>query len=188
MMNSITLKNKLLLATMLTLSMQAEAGPLNGSSDAINLAQIETRRPVAQESSSFSSTWADIAEEVMINALSLSGINYQFGGKTPEAGFDCSGFVQYVFKQAAQITLPPTARAISQVGMTVSRQDLRPGDLVFFNTVQSAFSHVGIYLGDNKFIHAPRTGAKIRVENLNNSYWNSHYDGAKRLNTEVAAN
>ena len=120
-------------------------------------------------------------QQVIVNALSLTGIKYQYGGNSPETGFDCSGFVRYVFRNAANLTLPPTARAISQIGKSVKKDELQPGDLVFFNTLKSAFSHVGIYIGDNKFIHAPRTGANVRVENMQQSYWQSRFNGAQRL-------
>ena len=134
------------------------------------------------------SGWQAKMQEVIINALSLTGIKYKYGGSSPETGFDCSGFVRYVFRNAANLTLPPTARAISQIGKTVKKDELQPGDLVFFNTLKSAFSHVGIYIGDNKFIHAPRTGANVRVESLQQSYWASRFNGAQRLDKEVEAN
>lgn len=132
--------------------------------------------------------WKAKTQEVIINALSLTGIKYKYGGNSPETGFDCSGFVRYVFSQAANLTLPPTARAISQLGKTVNKDELQPGDLVFFNTLKSAFSHVGIYIGDNKFIHAPRTGASVRVENMQQSYWLSRFNGAQRLEKEAETN
>jgi cell wall-associated NlpC family hydrolase len=130
-------------------------------------------------------SWQQKAQEVLMNAFSLTGIKYKYGGKSPETGFDCSGFVGYVFRNAANLTLPATARAISQIGKTVGRDELQPGDLVFFNTLKSAFSHVGIYVGDNKFIHAPRTGAAVRVESMQTSYWASRFNGAQRLDKEV---
>lgn len=130
-------------------------------------------------------SWAEKVEEVLMHALTLSGLEYKYGGRSPETGFDCSGFVQYVFRQAAHIALPPTARSISEVGRAVSRDELQPGDVVFFNTIQSAISHVGIYMGNNRFIHAPRTGARIRIESINNSYWSTRYRGAKRMDVEA---
>ena len=130
-----------------------------------------------------SATWAGKAQEVLINALSLTGIKYRYGGHSPETGFDCSGFVRYVFMQATNLSLPPTARAISQLGRAVSKDKLQPGDLVFFNTLKSTFSHVGIYIGDNRFIHSPRAGGVVRVENLNTDYWAKNYNGAKRVET-----
>ncbi|WP_047541156.1 C40 family peptidase [Methylotenera versatilis] len=129
--------------------------------------------------------WQSRAQEVLVNALSLTGIQYKYGGKSPETGFDCSGFVRYVFSQATNLSLPPTARAISQIGKTVKKDELQPGDLVFFNTLKSAFSHVGIYMGDNKFIHAPSTGKTVRVESMKSSYWAKRFNGAQRLDTEV---
>lgn len=129
--------------------------------------------------------WQAKTQEVIINALSLTGIKYKYGGNSPETGFDCSGFVRYVFRNAANLTLPHTARAISQLGKTVKKDELKPGDLVFFNTLKTAFSHVGIYIGDNKFIHAPRTGAAVRVENMQQSYWQSRFNVAKRLYKEA---
>jgi len=132
--------------------------------------------------------WQAKAQEVLINALSLTGIKYKYGGSSPDTGFDCSGFVRYVFSQAANLTLPPTARAISQIGKTVKKDELQPGDLVFFNTLKHAFSHVGIYVGDNKFVHAPRTGGAVRVESMQTSYWASRYNGAQRLENEVNSN
>jgi cell wall-associated NlpC family hydrolase len=129
--------------------------------------------------------WQAKAQEVIMNALSLTGVKYKFGGNSPETGFDCSGFVRYVFHNAANLTLPPTARAISQLGNSVKKDELQPGDLVFFNTLKSAFSHVGIYIGDNKFIHAPSAGKAVRVENMQQSYWSSRFNGAQRLDKDL---
>jgi cell wall-associated NlpC family hydrolase len=140
---------------------------------------------VSPDSQVQSNSWREKAQEVLINALSLTGIKYKYGGSSPDTGFDCSGFVRYVFQNAANLTLPPTARAISQIGKTVKKDELQPGDLVFFNTLKSTFSHVGIYLGDNKFIHAPRTGAAVRVENMQDSYWAKRFNGGQRLDREV---
>ncbi len=132
-----------------------------------------------------SASWQAKTQEVLMKAFSLTGIKYTWGGKTPETGFDCSGFVSYVFRNAVNLTLPPTARAISQIGKTVKKDELQPGDLVFFNTLKSAFSHVGIYVGDNKFIHAPRKGAAVRIESMEASYWARRFNGGQRLDREV---
>lgn len=125
--------------------------------------------------------WPVRASEVLINALSLTGIRYKYGGNSPETGFDCSGFVRYVFKQATSLTLPHSALAISQIGKTVPKNELQPGDLVFFNTLKATFSHVGIYLGNNRFIHSPSKGGQVRVENMQDSYWTQHFNGAQRI-------
>lgn len=125
--------------------------------------------------------WSIRAREVLVNALSLTGIKYAYGGNTPETGFDCSGFVRYVFNQAASLTLPHGALAISQLGKTVQKNELQPGDLVFFNTVKNVISHVGIYMGNNRFIHSPSAGGQVRVENMTEKYWAKRFSGAQRL-------
>jgi cell wall-associated NlpC family hydrolase len=158
---------------------------LSENAEGIALYSVEA---TAQTTNLEPGTWQSKTQEVMFNALSLTGIKYKYGGSSPATGFDCSGFVRYVFSQAANLTLPPTARAISQIGKTVKKDELQPGDLVFFNTLKHAFSHVGIYVGDNKFVHAPRTGGAVRVENMQTSYWASRYNGAQRLENEVNSN
>lgn len=120
-------------------------------------------------------------QDILLNALSLKGVRYQYGGTSPDSGFDCSGFVRYVFREAANISLPHNARAISQLGDIISRQQLQPGDLVFYNTMKSAFSHVGIYLGNNRFIHAPSSGGGIRIVDMDEAYWAKRFDGARRI-------
>lgn len=125
------------------------------------------------------------AQEVLMSALALTGTPYKFGGKSPETGFDCSGFVRYVFMQAANFTLPHGARAISQIGQSIPIDQLQPGDLVFFNTLKSTFSHVGIYIGDNRFVHAPSAGGGVGVVNMKEEYWAKRFNGARRLNDKL---
>lgn len=125
--------------------------------------------------------WTAKAQEVIVNALSMMGVPYRYGGTSPESGFDCSGFVNYVYKHAVSLSLPRTASALSQVGHVIEKTELRPGDLVFFNTLRRSFSHVGIYIGDNKFIHAPSSGKSVTVMNMDNQYWADRYEGARRL-------
>lgn len=127
--------------------------------------------------------WPERAREVLVNALSLTGIRYKYGGNSPETGFDCSGFVRYVYQQTANLSLPHSARAISQLGHSVHKNELKPGDLVFFNTLKSAFSHVGIYLGNNRFIHAPSSGGGVRVEDMQTGYWAKRFNGAQRIDS-----
>jgi cell wall-associated NlpC family hydrolase len=155
----------------------ATAEPLTGAEDMPADSQAIPASEVTKEA------WSDRAREVLVNALSLSGIRYKYGGDTPEVGFDCSGFVRYVFKQATSLTLPRTALAMSQLGTAVPKKELQPGDLVFFNTLKSTFSHVGIYLGNNRFIHSPRNGGVVQIESLDTEYWSKHYNGAQRLDT-----
>jgi len=119
--------------------------------------------------------------DVVMNALGMIGLRYRFGGNTPESGLDCSGFVRYVFNDTFGFLLPRRAVEMSRVGTSVETAELRPGDLVFFNTMRHTFSHVGIYIGDNKFVHAPSTGSKIRVDDMTASYWVTRYNGARRI-------
>lgn len=119
-----------------------------------------------------------------MSALSLKGTPYKYGGSSPDTGFDCSGFVQYVFKQSVNLALPRNTFAQSQIGRPIEKAALQAGDLVFFNTVKNTISHVGIYMGDNRFIHAPNTKGQVRVEPLV-GYWAQRFSGAKRLENEV---
>jgi hypothetical protein len=123
----------------------------------------------------------DGAQSLAIYALGMIGVDYKFGGSSPDAGLDCSGLVRYVFQQVTGVTLPRTAREMSKLGDKVAADELRPGDLVFFNTRRLPFSHVGIYLGDDHFIHAPRRGAEVEISKLGEAYWRKHFTGARRL-------
>ena len=126
--------------------------------------------------------------DLTINAMSLLGIKYKRGGDNPENGLDCSGFVRLVFKNTNEADLPRTAKEISNKGDRVDSKDIKPGDLVFFNTLRKSFSHVGIYLGDSKFIHAPSAGGKVRIESMNVAYWKKRFNGARRINEEETKN
>jgi cell wall-associated NlpC family hydrolase len=120
------------------------------------------------------------AEALLLTLLSL-GVDYRYGGNSPQTGFDCSGLVAHVFREAYGIELPHNARAQSEFGVRVSLSELRAGDLVFYNTQHRPFSHVGIYLGDGRFVHAPKTGAQVRVEPISSRYWMRRFDGARRI-------
>lgn len=121
------------------------------------------------------------ASDLAVEAMSLMGIKYVYGGNTPETGLDCSGLVRYVFKAALGTDLPRTSAEISKVGEKVDSRDLQPGDLVFYNTLRRGFSHVGIYLGDSKFIHSPSAGGEVRIESMNIAYWKKRFSGARRI-------
>lgn len=122
------------------------------------------------------------AQDVALFALGLIGVDYRFGGETPDDGLDCSGLVRYVFQQVTGVTLPRTAKEMARIGdKVVASEELKPGDLVFFNTRRFAFSHVGLYLGDNRFIHAPSRGSEVEIARLNDTYWQKHFNGARRL-------
>lgn len=182
-MNRQVIRYIALLATLMLCQCKSMAAP--GDDKRWQNAYRYQQEEVLESARGVAGNWSDKAEEIIISALSLTGVNYKYGGRSPETGFDCSGFVQYVFKHAAQISLPPSARTISEMGDTVKREDLQPGDLVFFNTLKSAFSHVGIYMGNNQFIHAPRAGSKVRIENMDDRYWKTRYNGAKRMEAET---
>jgi len=120
--------------------------------------------------------------EPLLVAMGLLGTPYKMGGTDPQKGVDCSGLVRYVYKQSADIDLPHSAKAISQSGAPVKKDELQPGDLVFFHTLKKHFSHVGIYAGDGKFVHASsRQGKEVMVSSIDTHYWAKHFDGARRL-------
>ncbi len=119
--------------------------------------------------------------EMVFQALASAGVPYRRGGDSPENGFDCSGLVAHVYKEAFGIQLPHNALAQSRMGRHVTLSQLEAGDLVFYNTERRPYSHVGIFLGDNRFIHAPRPGAAVRVENMSGAYWVRRFDGARRI-------
>lgn len=125
--------------------------------------------------------YATNVQELVVRALSFVGVNYRRGGESPETGFDCSGLVRHVFREGLGMILPRTSHDISRMGETVRREALQPGDLVFFNTLRRGFSHVGIYLGEHRFVHAPASGGEVRVEDMRQSYWTKRFNGARRI-------
>ena len=126
----------------------------------------------------------DKASDLVVNAMGFLGVPYRRGGTSQENGFDCSGFVRAMFEQTVGLILPRRASDQASVTEKISREDLQPGDLVFFNTMRQAFSHVGIYVGDNKFIHSHRPGGEVRVEDMRQAYWDRRFNGARRVPTE----
>jgi cell wall-associated NlpC family hydrolase len=160
-------------ALLLTLALCAPAAGKDFDGKAIAQAARDSAKAAA------TSVWEG-TQDLATFALGLIGVSYRFGGNTPEQGLDCSGLIRYVFQQVTGVTLPRTARELSGLGKKVALADLQPGDLVFFNTRRFAFSHVGIYLGDNQFIHAPRRGSEVTVSEIS-GYWQSRFNGARRL-------
>ena len=120
-------------------------------------------------------------ESLINDAMQLIGVRYRWNGDLPQSGLDASGFVRFVFRDKLGFLLPPQSSQMSKVGKPITREELQPGDLVFFNTMRLTFSHVGIYVGDNKFIHSPAKGSTVRVDDLASSYWDKRFDGARRL-------
>jgi cell wall-associated NlpC family hydrolase len=117
--------------------------------------------------------------EVVMYALGLMGVDYRFGGKNPESGLDCSGMVSYIYRNATGLTLPHNAAQIAGIGKAIEAERLAPGDLVFFNTTGQPFSHVGIYLGEGRFIHAPSRNGKIKVSDLKSAYYAQRLEAAR---------
>jgi len=137
--------------------------------------------PLAQPAS-------DGAAEFVLGAIGLIGTPYRHGGDRPDSGFDCSGLVRYVARGALGVELPRQAEAISRMGMDVGPRQLQPGDLVFFNTLGRPFSHVGLYVGDGQFVHAPARRGRVRIERLSLPYWADRYNGARRLDPLIEPN
>lgn len=124
----------------------------------------------------------DLASDLVISAMNFLGVRYRRGGNSADEGFDCSGFTRHIFESRLGLLLPRRAdeQARDAALMQVPRDALQPGDLVFFNTMKRAFSHVGIYVGEGKFIHAPRSGAQVRIEDMQDRYWSRRFNGARR--------
>ena len=121
------------------------------------------------------------SEELINQAMQVIGVRYRSDTELPQSGLDGSSFVGYVFKDKLGFLLPRKSTQMSRVGKPINREELQPGDLVFFNTMRLTFSHVGIYVGDNKFIHSPSKGANVRLDDLSSLYWDKRFDGARRL-------
>jgi cell wall-associated NlpC family hydrolase len=121
-----------------------------------------------------------LAADLVVRALALIDTPYRYGGRSP-GGFDCSGFVGHLFSESAGLVLPRRSEEMVRLGATVPRSELEVGDLVFFNTLGRRYSHVGLYVGDGRFVHAPARGGRVRIERLADRYWVARYNGARRL-------
>lgn len=122
-----------------------------------------------------------IADPLISEALDQLGVRYRYGGSSPDTGFDCSGLVTYTAERAWGVKLPRSASAMALMGTSIDKKHLQPGDLVFFNTLGRRYSHVGIYLGENRFVHSPSSGGVVRIEKMTLAYWAKRYNGARRL-------
>ena len=166
------------------LAPDAHAAPEGLDNDALErLIRERTEHDGHSNSSSSgrrSSGSQDEAGDLIMNAMSLIGLSYRFGGNSPTQGLDCSGFMQYIFKRSMGITLPRTSAEMATVGQQVDRANLKPGDMVFFGS-GGRVSHVGMYIGNDRFIHAPRTGRDIEITSMNGNYWKSRYITARRV-------
>ncbi len=136
---------------------------------------------VGDRASDLVATAGTRASDLVVNAMGFLGVPYRRGGNSAETGFDCSGFVRAMYQSTVGLVLPRRANEQAAATEKIEKKDLQPGDLVFFNTMRHAFSHVGIYVGEGKFIHSPKPGAQVRVENMDVSYWKRRFDGARRV-------
>ena len=146
--------------------------------------------PPAKTENPLVSRIRDKASDMVLTAMNFLGVPYRRGGNSAERGFDCSGFTRHVFEMSVGLVLPRRVdeQATAPGLIKVKREELKPGDLVFFNTLKRTFSHVGIYIGDGKFIHSPRTGGEVRVEDMRFVYWAKRFTGARRAEPTVAIN
>lgn len=145
------------------------------------LGKLLAEKGVIGQIQSFGQAAADRASLLASNAIGFLGVPYRPGGNTVESGFDCSGFVRAITLQSFGLLLPRQAEQQAAATAQISQAELQPGDLVFFNTLKRAFSHVGIYVGEGRFIHSPKPGSKVRVEDMGKSYWTKRFDGARRI-------
>ena len=173
----------ILVLTVLFLAFSAYAKP-QASPDDVNMFMLD--RGILDRIGDVGGKMEAKASELVVNAMTFLGVPYKRGGTDASTGFDCSGFVRAIFEQTAGLVLPRKAVEQAAAAKKIDRADLQPGDLVFFNTMRRAFSHVGIYVGEGKFIHAPKPGAEVRVESLSVAYWARRFDGARRVSVEPA--
>ena len=178
-----------IIALLLTCASAAQAAPATASPEEIErierfltdkglLVQLDdVRHSVADKAH----VVADRTADLIGNAMGFIGVPYRRGGTSASTGFDCSGFVRAVYEKTVGMVLPRKAAQQAASTQVIDKKELQPGDLVFFNTMRRAFSHVGIYVGDGKFIHSPRTGSEVRVEDMRQSYWQRRFDGARRV-------
>ncbi len=151
------------------LLLAACSAPVQRSSDSTETI-TQASRPVSEK-----------GNEVVLYALGLIDTGYRFGGKNPDAGLDCSGMVSYIYSRATGLQVQGSAADIARRGRPIPRSELRPGDLVFFNTLNRSFSHVGIYIGETRFIHAPSSNGKVRIDRLSDVYYAQRFEAARTL-------
>jgi cell wall-associated NlpC family hydrolase len=159
----------------------------NPGADAVDAPYPTIKTPAAAPG--FVQQMRDGASDMVLTAMNFLGVPYKRGGNTEETGFDCSGFTRHIFEKTIGLVLPRRAdeQAQSASLIAIARDELKPGDLVFFNTLKRTFSHVGIYVGEGKFIHSPRAGGEVRVEDMRVAYWNQRFTGARRAPQMQAA-
>ena len=180
------------LLLLLVCATTAQAAPQTANSDDMDrlladkglLTRLES---VSHQVADKAHTVAGQASELVVNAMGFLGVPYKRGGNSAETGFDCSGFVRAMYEQTVGLLLPRRADQQAAATQVIDKKELQPGDLVFFNTMRRNFSHVGIYVGDGKFIHSPRSGSEVRVEDMGVAYWKRRFNGARRVTSTEGA-
>ena len=162
----------------------ANAAPFVAGDD---LDKLLTEKGLLGQLEQVRQTVGNRASDLVVNAMGFLGVPYKRGGNTAETGFDCSGFVRAMYEQTIGLVLPRRADQQAAATQNIDKADLKPGDLVFFNTLKRTFSHVGIYVGEGRFIHSPKPGAEVRVESMKLDYWASRFDGARRVRATPTA-
>ena len=190
MLRRLLLLRRLAVCALTGIAMSAQAAPDMGGSDAVlQLLQDKGLLPAAT-ASGMVRQMRDTASEAVLAAMNFLGVPYRRGGSTDD-GFDCSGFTRAVFERSLGLVLPRRADEQAQTAglQWVGREELKPGDLVFFNTMRRTFSHVGIYIGEDRFIHSPKPGGEVRIDDMRQAYWSQRFTGARRaeLSEGVAA-
>lgn len=173
-----TITQALVIASVALLAFSAHAAPGNSDDD---MDKLLLDKGLLSQIGQVRQSVTHKASELVVNAMGFLGVPYKWGGSSAETGFDCSGFVRAIYEQSVGLMLPRQAEQQAAATQKIEKTDLKPGDLVFFNTMRRAFSHVGIYVGDGKFIHSPRAGSVVRVESMGLSYWQHRFDGARRV-------
>ncbi|MDO8457161.1 MAG: C40 family peptidase [Burkholderiaceae bacterium] len=179
-----TITQALVIASVALLAFSAHAAPGNSDDD---MDKLLLDKGLLSQIGQVRQSVTHKASELVVNAMGFLGVPYKWGGNSAETGFDCSGFVRAIYEQSVGLMLPRKAEQQAAATQKIEKTDLKPGDLVFFNTMRRAFSHVGIYIGDGKFIHSPRAGSEVRVESMGLSYWQHRFDGARRVSAVQSA-
>ena len=166
--------------TIIALTCPSAAEPTSLVTQATGSSPQTSAEPMVEASASQAARLANL----LIHAISMVGVKYKFGGNTVQSGFDCSGFVRHVFAESLALELPRSSYAMGKLGVRVESEELQPGDLVFYRTLNRAFSHVGIYLGEGRFVHAPSRGKSVEIVNMADHFWKKRFNGARRLLSE----
>lgn len=182
---SAPMKCKWLLVLALACGSAQAAPTANESLSQDRLSEILKERGLGANLHTMGQSVASNTSSLINTAMGMIGIPYRFGGSSAETGFDCSGFVRAIYQDTVGHLLPRRAAEQAKATQKIDKKELKPGDLVFFNTMRRTFSHVGIYVGDGQFIHAPSKGKTVRVESMNSKYWAKRFNGARRV--EVAS-